>query len=338
MLKFNLFLSFLLLVLFSIADYASANESLKINFISHSLNNGAGKEVDVTILKEELERLGHRVALFDYFIVNEIDSADINIFLAQFKSEWFSKAILNWYIPNPECCDATLKDLQNFDLILCKTEETFRIFAPLSKEVYYLGFASLDRLDLSKPKSFSRCLHLAGKSRMKGSESVFKAWQSHPSLPNLTFIRHRKTNPRVMIPKNVKFINERISSHSLVALQNKCGVHLCPSKTEGFGHYIMEAMSTEAVVITTDAPPMNEFIKDKRCLIKAKSTGKKKYADTYLADEKKLAKKVKRLLKLPVEELQKIGQLNREEYLRRDLEFKQNLERLMEQTLRDLRR
>src|SRR5438105_13906823 len=106
-----LFFSFISLPINSIF----ADRGITINIISHSLNNGAGKEVDVAILKDEFEKLGHQVNLFDYFVVDRATRADINIFLAQFKSEWLSKAKLNWFIPNPECLDGKVEDLENFE-------------------------------------------------------------------------------------------------------------------------------------------------------------------------------------------------------------------------------
>lgn len=336
MTKMQQCLYILALILLLAPLQAMEHLSLTINLISHSLENGAGKQADVAILKEEAERLGHRVQLFDYFKVDGIEPADINIFLAQLKPEWFSFAKLNWFIPNPECCLATLEELKQFDLVLCKTNETLRLFKPICKEVYYLGFTSHDCLQSLQTKNFSEHLHVAGKSRMKGTENIFRAWQSHPKLPRLTVIKHRPMKRGSIIPRNLKLINKRISLDALSELQNKCGVHLCPSKTEGFGHYLMEAMSTGAVVITTDAPPMNEFVKDDRCRVSYRSTGKKKYATTYTVDEKELAAVVKNLQKLPPEELQRIGQNNREEYLRRTIEFKQNFEGLLDRTVQGL--
>ncbi len=325
----------LFLVLFSFF-YLSihAKEILTVNIISRKLKNGAGKEIDVKILKEELERLGHRVKLFDYEKVSKITEADINIFLAQFKSNWLSKAKLNWFVPNAERCDATLKDLKRFDLILCKTKEALRIFKPISREAYYIGFTSVDRYDPSISKDFSKHLHVAGQSDTKGTEEVINIWKNYPGLPAITIIRHESLGPR--LPENVTLITERIPTRSLITLQNESGIHLCPSKTEGFGHSIMEGLSIGAVVITTDAPPMNELVQDKRCLVKYRSQGKMKYGKTYTVDEQDLAYAVMALQQLPLEELQKIGQRNREEYLRKTAEFRQNFEILMNRTLKNL--
>lgn len=321
---------FLTSIFLSLICFWHGLHALTVNIISHSLDNGAGKEVDVAILKEELENMGHLVLLNDYFKVKEIEPADINIFLAQVKSEWFKKGKLNWFIPNPECCDVTLEEIAAFDLVICKTKETLKIFSPLAKKVFYLGFTSIDRYEPSIQKDYHKYLHAAGKSRMKGSGSLYKVWKSHSNFPLLTLIWHRRISEHLKFPKNMQFINQRIPLESLIELQNHCGVHVCPSKAEGFGHYIMEAMSAEAVVVTTNAPPMNEFIKDPRCLVKVKKSDRKKYASIHYVDEKALAKTIERLQKLPEEELRAIGQRNREEYLHRKAKFKQKLEVLMQ--------
>jgi glycosyltransferase involved in cell wall biosynthesis len=59
-------------------------------------------------------------------------------------------------------------------------------------------------------------------------------------------------------------------------LMNKCKYHICPSYSEGFGHYINEGMSTDSTVITTALYPMNEHISDKICLFKVKQNNYQK--------------------------------------------------------------
>jgi hypothetical protein len=42
-------------------------------------------------------------------------------------------------------------------------------------------------------------------------------------------------------------------------MMNRHRFHIMPSKYEGFGHYIHEAIGCGGIVLTTDARPMNEF-------------------------------------------------------------------------------
>lgn len=304
--------------------------ALTVNIIAKNLYNGAGKEVDIEIIKKEMERHGHQVRLFDINKSKQVARADINIFFAQFSTELFPQARLNWFVPNAEFCIASLKDLARCDLILCKTEESLRIFKPISN-VFYLGFTSIDCYDPTIKKNYSSYLHLAGRSKYKGTTTVLNTWKDHPNFPHLLLIKDEEIKNG--FAKNIKLIQRHISSALLLQIQNECGVHLCPSKTEGYGHYISEAMSAESVVITTNAPPMNEFITDPRCLVDYFATKKQNYATTYLVSPEDLAKAVKKIQKLSVEELEEIGKKNREEYLRRQQEFKHNFDILINRAL-----
>ena len=110
-----------------------------------------------------------------------------------------------------------------------------------------------------------RCLHLSGQSAVKGSEAVVEAWSRHPEWPELTVVRRGRryggedAPPLPPLP-NVRYETDYVPDQQLRRLQNDCEVHVIPSQAEGYGHVIGEAMSCGAVVVTTDAPPMNELV------------------------------------------------------------------------------
>jgi hypothetical protein len=65
-----------------------------------------------------------------------------------------------------------------------------------------------------------------------------------------------------MIQQNLIIYTERLSDEALLRLQRSSGVHLCPSREEGFGHYINEARAMGALVMTTNWAPMNDMVQE----------------------------------------------------------------------------
>lgn len=330
---FQMVLILLIILCFSFSNLSS--KELIFNIFSR--NNGAGLEVDRQIMAEMLESLGHHVNYLEI-----LDSkaqgipADINIHFEHLTPSHFHTATINWFIPNPEWIKYAEDVLSKVDCILCRTKEVERIFNKLKKKTAYIGFTSVDCYDPLIKKDFSKFLHLAGKSGQKGTGVIFDLWKMHPDLPHLTVLKRPAKELKLFSLSNLLWIDNRIELSDRKNLQNSCGIHLAPSQTEGFGHSISEAMSTGAVVITTNAPPMNEFIVDSKCLIPYSRVSLQELATKYHVDVADLQKVIKKITKMPKEELEKIGKKNRLNYLKRKEEFKARLTQLIRETEENL--
>lgn len=297
--------------------------SLRINVICSA--NGVGQGKDLKILKEEISQLGHEVQHIPYTIVSAYQEADINIFIEHFDPVLFSYAKRNCLIPNPEWYCSTAEWIPQFDLILCRTREVERIFKEQQGKTYFLGFTSCDHYCPEISKDYSQYFHLRGQALGKGTDAILIAWKERPDFPVLTLLSHwAEYSP---LP-NLSLHQYYMSQEELIYLQNHCGVHILPSQTEGFGHSISEAMACGAVVLTTDAPPMNEFITDPNCLIGYICTAHQRLAINYTADPKKIESCVEQLMTFSDDDLVRIGQENRQRYLQNKADFRNNLERL----------
>lgn len=320
----------LALFIFSCAQI-QAKTLLPLTINVFSANNGVGLEAHRKLIRKELESLGHIVKDREYHEsptgLDFVRKADINIFIEAISSQWFKCAKLNWHIPNPECYVQDLALLDKIDLFLCCTHESERIFREMGKTAYFSGFTSFDCYHGEIEKNFRHYLHTQGKSNMKGTQAIADAWKYNSLLPQLTVISHYGNSP--FFQENLKWIPNRVPEDRLRHLQNHCGIHLCPSETEGFGHYIMEAMSAGAVVVTTDAPPMNEFITDKRCLVPYQKEEKWFLATRYFIAPEDLENTIANLSGLPESELREIGENNRRMYLQKTEEFQANLKKLL---------
>jgi hypothetical protein len=233
---------------------------------------------------------------------------DVNLMLEHVWPEALPLAACNIVVPNPEWFDRRDRGLlASVDRVWTKTGHSRDAFAALGCRTMLIGFDSEDRYDAAVARE-RRFLHLAGKSRMKGTARLVRLWACHPEWPTLTVIHSRKAVFEVIAAPNIVYETRYLSDAELRALQNRHQFHLCLSETEGWGHYIPEALSVGAVVLTTDAAPMNEHVTPERgVLVGCAPHGRQHLATTYAFDEAALERAVAAALALDDAGLVRLG-------------------------------
>ena len=298
-----------------------------------SFPSKAGFVKDVQILEETLQFLEHQTdkQFLPDMVQQTLDGSeyplvDIQIFIQEFEASLLPYAKKNYLIPNPEWCWDSLESLKKVDLILARTREVERIYTDVGLPVYYLGFIGADQFLKGIEKNFSEYFHLKGFSPFKSAHEVVESWTQ--SFPHLIIVDHWPNYKKVS--SKITILSNYLTDDEIKWLQNNAGVHLCPSQTEGFGHYICEALSAGSVVITTDAPPMNEFVTDTRFLIKPETTSKHGWATLYQCNPKSIRKTIHSVMQIPPKELKEAGRQNRERYLTMKEEFVKRLDHLIQ--------
>ncbi len=150
--------------------------------------------------------------------------------------------------------------------------------------------------------------HGPGRSANKGTAALLQLWAAHPEWPVLTVAWRRKHVALGTPPANVRLIREHLDDDTYRRLQNEHRFHLCPSQTEGYGHYLVEAMSCGAVVVTLDAEPMHELVTAARgVLVPAQAAGTQDLATLYGFRDEDMARAIERCAAMPEAEAVALG-------------------------------
>jgi len=233
---------------------------------------------------------------------------DVNLMLERVRPEYLPTAQRHVLMPHPEWFDERDRAcLPILDRVFALTRHAVPIFEALGMRVDYTGFTSEDRLDAVVPRERA-FFHLAGRSSNKGTDTLLATWQQHPEWPRLTVLQSPRVARSIVNAPNIAHRVDYVPDAELKRMQNSHRFHLCPSETEGFGHYLVEAMGVGAVTVTLDAPPMNEMVTPVRgALVPYSRTGRQSLATTYFYDQAALETVIERLLATPDADLERMG-------------------------------
>ncbi len=303
---------------------------MRCNLITNHLN-GAGLERDARLLRGIFEAKGWQVRDHQFNAQWAPERADWNIFLETYIPEWCSRAKWNVYIPNPEWHHPSMTSaLRYVDQIWCKTQDSLQLFRRLAgaEKCIYIGFEADDLYLPHLPKQ-RKILHIAGKSIAKGTEEVIQAWRSGCTVP-LTIMSYDLFLPDSgQGHPNIALVG-RVDNTTLQVLFNIHQFCLLPSWAEGWGHTLNEAMGCKSVVLTTDAPPMNEFAGiDTRMLLPVYHKIERFETWFYHVNPHAMRRVVEFAMTMPEDELDAIGEQARAAFLVDRESFRQTLKEII---------
>lgn len=173
------------------------------------------------------------------------------------------------------------------------------------------------------PKDFRSFLHVRGPSVQKQASVVLRAWLSNPDFPPLTLITAPADDFEMLGDArgrhNIEIIARELPAAELRKHQQTRGVHVYPSYAEGFGHALNETRICGSVLVTTQAPPMEDLVRlgNSGFLIPVQTHDVSALgrATRFQVRAEALAGTIRQVLATPVRRLAEFGQRAREHYI-----------------------
>jgi glycosyltransferase involved in cell wall biosynthesis len=303
--------------------------------------NRVGLDRDIEVVTSSIEAAGMATTFRHYrdrmwwrAVLPGPVSVPAQIFVERAFPRWRRSTGRSFLIPNQERFPTRhLRRLNSIDAIFAKTRHAAELFSRYHGSVVHTGFTSPDRKEEGVAKDWKRFLHLAGRSTVKGTDVILDIWNRHPEWPTLHLVQSTENAPK-STPSNVTLHSGYLDDRELQRLQNQCGIHLCPSRCEGWGHYIAEGLSCGAVVVTTDAPPMNELVTEGRGrLVPWDRSAPRHLGTCYYVSAPALEESIERLLQASEDHLARLGDAARRWFQENDARFRNEFPQLIETLL-----
>lgn len=263
------------------------------------------------------------------------------------KKEYFKifiSAKRRYLMVNIDLFNPVNKIYQYINVFICKFKFTQTCIKKMIHEnllnskalTYYTRHTSMFSNDIdiynsNIKKDYKLFLHSAGKSPLKNTSLVLETWLNF-ELPTIyitcysmcvNLINKNLSDKYDLSIDNLKkhniiFINEKSDVEFIIELKNKCGIHVCPSMKEGYGHYINECRQVKSICITINGEPFNELISKNTGFLIPYDTAiehelNKHYDYTFKPID--LANTVKKILNTDIDRLKLMGKLAYRKYL-----------------------
>lgn len=242
---------------------------MRVNIISNYRKH-TGLSQDVNIMRGILTAVFEKNIHINFvqYIQPQCEEADINIFIEVVNPALISYAAKNILIPNHEWTyKAWTPYLHMMNEIWVKTSEAERIFKEeTSTKVRYIGWTSLNKETPSK-KNYSQALVPLGKNLKREIDPIINGYIHtrfhdpvlYRKLPTLNIASWQE----LTIPRE---LDEKVNIHRFLEqkeydeLLKECGLCICLSQAEGFGHVVNEGMASGCNLILSSIPPFLENI------------------------------------------------------------------------------
>ena len=282
------------------------------------MDNGAGLQRDFEVIRSLCDK--NKIGVTGIPVKHNPGRcvADVSIFLELLNDQLLNLSPKNWLIPNSEWWTPGWDEfLPRIDKILCKTHDCYRIWSQKvgAERCVYTGFEALDYYDprFIPEKNF---LHLAGVSITKNTQIVLEAWNKYRPPVDLILVT---TKQNWLMEANLHHRItpvKRIADSHIHHYLNSSLFHLMPSQYEGYGQALHEAMACGRIVLTTDAPPMNEFGTPKDLLIPSVRTETKDQAEIHFVSPEGIIEAVEKALALTPKQIADYSKEARENFLK----------------------
>lgn len=218
---------------------------------------------------------GENIQIFKVnYIQPQCQEADYNFFLEVINPSLFPYARKNIWIPNQEWTYNTwIPYISMVDEVWVKTYEAERLFKEYTPNVKFIGWTSIDKVynPETDKKNYSKAIVPIGKNIYRNPKPIFQAYMRikesdsalYSKLPTLHVV-YSPTHLVVNVPSEIE---DKVNVKSFVLKESdyddlikECGLCMCISLTEGFGHAVNEALSAGCNMILSPIPPFKENV------------------------------------------------------------------------------